>query len=234
MDWFKRHGIPGAYFIIFTVLWTHAFYRCWQLKPGVLIQLGLFLFLPIGYVISVLSQLRYLGSKKGGLHTKAADRICISDQIGSNKEPDWEALSLLNAALLDITTYTQDNKNRGKLEAHKFIQEWIRKRVDVLAINNSIQIATILSFIVAIVVGLTFGGLPWQPFWQLIILLFVVSAIIFTIMWASKKTLEEQITIVISGTWKRLGFIKFEGILSQNNPYPSFRMSFLKKWFSKK
>ena len=234
MDWFKRYGIPGAYFIIFTVLWIHAFYRCWQLKPEVLIQLGLFLFLPIGYVISVLSQLRYLGSKKGGLHTKAADRICISDQIDSNKEPNWEALSLLNAALLDTTTYTQDNKNRGKLEAHKFIQEWIRKRVDVLAINRSIQIAIFLSPISARIIGWVFREAPWQPFVELIILLFVISGIIVLIMWVSKKTLEEQITIVISGTWKSLGFIKFEGILSDDNPY-SYRKLFLpEEWFSKK
>ena len=214
MDWFKRYGIPGVYFISLTFAWIHAFYRCWllqELEPEALIQLGLFLFLPVGYIISILGQLRYLGSGKGGLGIRAAERICISEALNCRKrEPNLEALACLNAAFSDNNDF----------KAHKFIQEWIRKRMDVVVINRSILIATVLSPCVALAVGLVFRGMPFQQlFWWLIILLVVVSAVISFIMWASNKTLEEQITIVISGAWKKMGFIPIEGIVKENNPY---------------
>lgn len=204
MDWFKRYGIPGAYFLALLVAWLYAFFTGCPLRaePKELVQLGLFLFLPVGYIISVLGQLCYLKAKGGGLHTEAARRteVVFVKKVCKNlcSESELEAYSTLNAAINN----SDNGKNKNiSLNSQIFIQEWIRKRMDVVTINRTIEIATVLAFYAAVIVGLLSGGFNVQVSVQHIVLLVIVSAIILLIMRRGRRTLEEQIAIVISGAW---------------------------------
>ena len=65
MNWFQRYGIPGAYFVALTAAWL--FVLSPQTRAVVdgdhtaaLVGLAVLVFLPIGYVISVLGQVIYL------------------------------------------------------------------------------------------------------------------------------------------------------------------------------
>ena len=71
MDWFKRYGIPGAYFLAILLAWLYAMYTCWPFDLGLedLAKVMAFMFLPVGYLLSILGQLRYHWAPKGGLHT---------------------------------------------------------------------------------------------------------------------------------------------------------------------
>ena len=218
MDWFKRYGIPGAYFLALMAGWMYALYQCWPFNLGLdnLAKLVVFLFLPVGYILSILGQLCYLGSKVnclnfkakvGGLHCKAYELV---KEIPFKKdkimyESDMEALSCLNAAISDLDTAT--GKKSGNLEAHKFIQEWIRKRMDVVVINKTIKFATfsaIIGALIAFIIDTLFNGFRLEPEKNLIILLGLITIVVPTIMCKSLKKLERQITIVIAGSWSAI------------------------------
>ncbi|MCK4796404.1 MAG: hypothetical protein KAT05_03430, partial [Spirochaetes bacterium] len=219
MDWFKRYGIPGAYFLSLMVGWMYALYQCWpfNLELDDLAKLGVFLFLPVGYILSILGQFRYLGSPAGGLHCKAAKRVIPPFVKGEIKlEPDIEALSCLNAATSDLGTPT--SKNPINLEAHKFIQEWIRKRMDVVVINNTIVLATWLALFGAFIIGILFSGFRLQCEPRFVILFGLISFVVLLIMCGCRRTLQEQITIVIAGAWLAIpNKKKFKTYILQQN-----------------
>ena len=64
MDWFKRYGIPGAYFWGFLILWIWVLYDCKidniinnDAVMKVVIAGIIGSFLPIGYLISIFGQI---------------------------------------------------------------------------------------------------------------------------------------------------------------------------------
>jgi hypothetical protein len=148
VDWFKRYGIPGIYFVGLVVGWMYALYCCWPFNLTVeeVLKLGAFISLPSGYILSVLSQYLYLQFKIFGLHRKAAKRL---DILLEKYEYELEGMCCIAVSRL----------NKGNdLESQKFIQDWIRKRMDVLAINSTMIIATCLAPFVAGLIGWGLSG----------------------------------------------------------------------------
>lgn len=146
MNWFQRYGIPGAVFWGLLILWIIAFYHgrvdidIIKRDNGKVIA-GIIAgsFLPIGYLISVIGQIVYLRYPGVGIDTRARKKAKDKSGCDSNQEWKQEVLSVIEAI-----------KNEELLEQTKFLQEWMRKRMDVLAISNSLICASILSIISAL------------------------------------------------------------------------------------
>ena len=145
MNWFERYGIPGAYFVGLMAAWVYALYpdilrhQVCHNSPW-LIGLAAIAFLPIGYIISILGQLLYLNCRCLGVHRAAARRAKVFK--GLDYEPSLEAKSLLLSAL----------RTEIPVNTHLYMRDWISRRADVMSINGSLIIATVLAPIFAICV----------------------------------------------------------------------------------
>jgi len=196
MDWFQRYGIPGAYLLAMTFAWLYVGHSCWpvNLDADKLIAVGAFLFLPLGYLVSISTQLYYLLRPQGGLHRAAANRINVTVPGETNniqaREPDLEAISCLTAAL----------GQKLPLDSERHIQEWIRKRMDVIVMNRGLEVGTFVAGFVGLLL-LLLGVVSFQPNWCLIGSLFILSVIMVAIARWVRRTIEEQITVVISGVF---------------------------------
>ena len=148
MDWFKRYGIPGAYFIALSGLWSFALHPCLvkelidEKNVNLLIAgVGLF-FVPIGYLICIFEQFIYLRWRwpRIGIIGRAMLSSGKFTKIDFKKEKEFflEAESC-------IWAIKDSNSNVGiDLERQKFIQAWLRGRNDILTINGSLIVETIL------------------------------------------------------------------------------------------
>src|SRR3990167_7789047 len=161
MNWFERYGIPGAYFIGLMAGWIYVFcpnllkHHAWP-DPQWLLGLAI-TFLPIGYVISIFSQFVYLKWRRWfacyprlriclGFHGAAHDKLRVP---GSKLTQDEKNEEILEARTLILTA-----SRNGVLtvEAHRYIRDWIARRMDVVAIDQSIFWATIFANIIAFIV----------------------------------------------------------------------------------
>lgn len=212
MNWFERYGIPGTYFYIILLSGLYALYPCRMAKmdPRALAAFAVS-FLPIGYIISIIGQWVYLHFKCCGLHRKAAEHCGITSIAGkcldSTTESELEVLSCLNAIDAENVLNGADDY-KVFLDKQRFIQEWIRKRMDVLMINHSLQIATVLVFFMTLLLGPALWRFGWQPNYYLIPLLIVILGGVITITCFTNSILKGQIVRIISGCWRELGFEK--------------------------
>ncbi len=194
MNWFQRYGIPGAYFVVLLVTGLYALYpgivQFWDRQTAV--GLALLAFLPVGYVISIFIQWRYLVGF--GTHRAAMDRLRIPG-LGFPDDPTAANEGIIEArTLLLVTLHT----NAIPLDAHKFIRDWNARRYDVIAINRSIIAANILAFAV-FVLAFFFSGIDWR--WPWVFAPLIVSVIL--IMWLDNRILRNQIIEVIAGVYRR-------------------------------
>lgn len=75
MDWFKRYGIPGAYFYGLTLAWLYVLYPCViSDNTNVFFALATITFLPIGYLITNFQYSLYLKCRCKGLLRKAKEK----------------------------------------------------------------------------------------------------------------------------------------------------------------
>ena len=183
-----------------------------------LVALAVFISLPVGYIICILSQwwylegpmwLRWLHIGKQRLHGQAANSAKVtftyeSKEVPPEDEPTLEALTLAHLVLTGLREKLPVNDQR-------FIQEWIRRRNDVVAINRSVIVATILALIAAaliLAIGPQLLGNPPSRSLELAILL-AISAVVISIMCCSSNALEIGITvlrlIVLVLIWGSLG-----------------------------
>jgi hypothetical protein len=211
MNWFQRYGIPGAIFWGLLILWIGAFYhseidkvlhstQVYDVKVVGGIIVGSFL--PIGYLISILGQLIYLACPCFGIHgVHMRARRLAGVKFGDNDtwwrrwEAKVEALTFLNVVAA--------RQNRLELEQSRFIQEWNRHRVNVLAINWSLMLATVLSPLSVCIFIKVFDLTPqvnWNWFWFATI----VSGFIFVVSLVSWLVLHYQVTKVIAGHFSLL------------------------------
>jgi len=216
MNWFERYGIPGTYFYIALLAGLYALYPHKMVNVDMRALAAFAVsFLPVGYIITVFTQWLYLSSKKYGLHTKAADEWHVKSidgkELKSLTEADIEALSSIH-----IT-----NCDKDEIDAHKFIREWIRKRMDVLTINYSMQIATILDFLLIPTLGFALWRYEWQRNSVMIGLLLAVFVFILFFTMLSSWTVERQVIKAIQGAWEASGFKAKCSIDPQATPNPT-------------
>ena len=164
MNWFQRYGIVGMYFLVIAFLWLYCLglspidLSKWNEVKGFIAILS-FAFLPIGYILSVFSQLLYY---KGNL-----GRQIHKERLKAMKPADKQKLGLdcccdEDEHICEIAMTAFDRfKNYGKdLEAARYLDMFITKRFDVLAINNSLILSTIISLLMsAIIILIKYSGL---------------------------------------------------------------------------
>jgi hypothetical protein len=231
MNWFERYGIPGTYFVVLSAAWVYSTYTCLleqsqSFELGGLISVGTFL--PIGYLLSILTQAIYLNWRRCihrlsnircikwffekscfrwlltklivsrnirnylGFHTLALANIRkdLNESKYANDESLLESLALLRSTInppLDV-------------ENQVYVRNWISRRMDVIAINQSICLATILSAIIGTILFFQKSGQHSKP---ALIILVIVSVFVFLVTVFSSQTLKRQVVAVIEGMFRK-------------------------------
>ena len=195
MNWFQRYGIPGAYFIVLTVAWIYALSgmeleKIEELQFNILISLAVITFIPIGYIISILQQVLYYIIPFLGMHRAAKKKSSLNLAGDPKFEPIVEAYSVL--LVVD---------KRISLDMHQYFRDWIRRRMDVVAINFSLFIATLLAFIIPFLITRYYlkSNILYNNTVEILLLVSVV-VIIITIL--SMVVLHLQIRTLITEIYK--------------------------------
>ena len=208
MNWFQRYGFPGMYFWGLLILWLTAFHAC-EIKGGNVKMgnctvvdvkiIGAIIaasFLPVGYLISILGQSLYLLSPFG-VHLRATRKADI--RFGDNDacrglwgrwEPRIEALSCFAAA---------SHPGCATIDESRYLQGWVRNRTNVLAIDFSLMLSTVLSPFTAYAIVKVFG-LDTHPNWNWnwLWFAFLLSVFIFVVSLGNWLILCHQVTILIT------------------------------------
>lgn len=155
MAWFQRYGIPGACFLGLLALWTVSFFSCdlGDIVKGdsatIVAAIAAISFVPIGYLISILQQIIYLWWKKPwfGITGKA---IREANVFQDTQEREYlleaEACLLVMSEKVNIgNNEIKDNKLSVSVDKQRFLQDWIRNRNNVMAVNASLMLATLLA-----------------------------------------------------------------------------------------
>jgi|GEM_PF-2985456 len=211
MNWFERYGIVGMYFFMALFVWYTCLFAAFKVEETVLLIEGIpikyigalfgFMFLPIGYIIMVLSQwLYYKGIYGNRIHRKVFDQLSNKLRIkeitgipGKPSEADAEM------ALTYIDRIKMKYKDIKKVES---LAVWIRKRFDVIAINNGVLLATLLSFVSAAIIKSIVSSLYLLDIFRhtslkLFIACSVLFIIIVIIMFMSQRKLADQIRKIV-------------------------------------
>ncbi len=204
MNWFERYGIPGAYFVSLMAIWIYAirpdlFKNEACLSPELLAALAALIFLPSGYVISIIGQSVYLnwrscfirlrfGRLRGclGFHGAALDSLDPANQY--RDEAIIEARTLL---------LTASRNGPLSVNTHRYMRDWIAKRMDVVAINLSLLLATFLAFIITLILLSFARGLSLTAIIPFIISILVIIAMVYSIV-----VLRRQVIRVIAGIYR--------------------------------
>ena len=147
--------------------------------------------MPIGYVISIVGTSIYL--KWLGVHRAAMEMVRVSpirflDGKLTRDEAIVEANSTLLAAL-------RNGIPGISLEGHCYIRDWIRRRMDVVAINFSLIVATLLAGIIALVIWV------WQHPNGVIIPL-IISILVILAMICNMRKWHRGVVEVIAGIYR--------------------------------
>ncbi len=226
MAWFQRYGFAGAYFWGLLILWLAAFYNCelHRILTGDVAKIvGAIVatsFLPIGYISSILQQIIYLWSRRPQLGiTRRAIKKANVFQDNNEREYLLEA----EACLLVMSDKININKNKVQdnnpdIDRQRFLQDWIRNRNNVMAINGSLMIASILAFITA--VSVPYPLFKWEMQFELrwFLFAFLVTVFVFLILLFSWDILSEKVVRVEAGIYKILAKLPAsELVLKKNN-----------------
>lgn len=204
MNWFGRYGIPGAYFVGLMVIWIYAirpdlFKNAACPSPELLAASAAVTFLPLGYIISIFGQFVYLNWRRCfigfrrlggwlGFHGAAMDRLGFQ--------------LIQDEAIIEARTLLLTASRDGPLsvDTHRYIRNWIARRMDVVAINLSVIVATVLAGIIALIF------FHWFPssFAQAIPLL-ISSALVMAVMVCSIVVLRRQVIEVITRIYREWG-----------------------------
>ena len=210
MGWFQRYGFPGAYFWGLSALWLSAFYHCEfrNILTGDTAKtvgaIATASFLPIGYLISIIQQTIYLWFKKPwfGITGRAMKKANVF-QDTNEREYLLEAEACL-VVMSEKVEGRKGNNNKLDVDKQRFLQDWIRNRNNVMAINGSLMLATVLAFLTAFLVP--YFCLKWevQVEWGWFGLAIGVTVPVFLILFSSWRMLSKEVVTVEAGIYKML------------------------------
>lgn len=197
MNWFQRYGFVGAYFILLMGVWIWVWYpNIMENRDAQLLVAGAAIgFLPVGYIISVLQMLIYHEWGPSQIMRDAQQKVIGKKNFHQwpHDEPTREADSLL---LFVFPKNTWD-----ELGAQRFTREWIARRTDVMAMNYSIVVATILASLLSFVMGLHSGRLTFAGDIQPLVV-FVISVLVGLVMWWSRGKLAGEVITVVAALYQ--------------------------------
>lgn len=195
MNWFERYGITGLYFVGLLAGWAYTSYPQTNILQPAWIAALIAMSLPIGYMISIFSQVMYLNWRRCcfriprlrqwlGFHGAAMDRLGLQE--------------IRDEAIIEARTLLLTASSNGALsvETQRYMRDWISRRMDVVAINQSIIWATFLAVIIAFIF--------WRasPCYNLFSTPSLISVIVILAMFFSILVLRRQVIEVIAGIYR--------------------------------
>lgn len=202
MGWFQRYGIPGAYFCGLVILWFGALYHCQfseliKSEHQVKIAAGILAasFLSVGYLVSVLGQILYHLIPGIGIDTRARKRASIRFRTWFDRWLEYRQEAITVFQIMTTTSFS--------LDQIKWLLEWMSKRMDMIVINSSLILATVLAPITVWWLPTIFGlKVQWDRQW--LILGCIVSIIVFTLSIFSWWVLTCQLVRVEKEAFKKM------------------------------
>lgn len=207
MNWFQRYGIPGAYFYGLLFYIYYILYPCNinQLNHDLLGPFCLLTFLPIGYLFSILQQYIYYSNNFFGIHRKAAIKSKVKFQLFESYNNDESSTEV--CAILYLTGVVGPLKDKKEFIQNMIVrQEWCRRRMDVMSINLSLFLSSLLSLglllLLIILSKIFYWSTQIHPL-NLIVFIVIVVAIMLLLILSYRK-LEKQVIDVISTSFQKL------------------------------
>jgi len=212
MDWFKRYGITGSYFLVFLIAWLYALFPSMfnRMEHNIFSFIAA-AFLPVGYLITIFQQSIYLNKKlkkkKRGIHLWAKIDTEYSFPDEENLIDYWRVFQedWSEAAIEVLSTFSivEDViKQKINLNFQKHFQDWHRRRMDVLVISSSMLCATIIVLIsVSCIFGLycfTHKSLPESINKHLLSFLLIISIFIICVLSRNIRLISNQIRFFLS------------------------------------
>lgn len=160
MNWFERYGIVGAYSLLILLVWVvscTSFTLVINTATSEYCKVTLgsipaeyiggfftFTFLPVGYIVSMFSMMFYYSFFGGRqIHREIANILKLDPNWG-----EWRCEAVITA-YDRLRLWNKNRKNpETELEGLKFLASFGTRRFDVLSINNSIILSTLLSPII--------------------------------------------------------------------------------------
>lgn len=147
MNWFERYGIAGNYAVALGLLYVFIFFPdTLPDKPEAILGIGALLFLPIGYLVSILSQWCIYGVEgfTRPIHKNVMNFLIKKEGIAlSSPKSELEAENCLAMKYREIC----DPDERASRDLN---QEFARKRWDVIAIDNSLILTTLVYLTISV------------------------------------------------------------------------------------
>jgi hypothetical protein len=198
MNWFERYGIVGACFLFFVILWFTSIHPVLLTDSQVKFVgwLFLFIFLPIGYGISIISQsLYYLGLSGHRIHKEFIEEL--KDEV--REKHNLEKTYCDEAKSESILTCRIRLDEKNDLKRIQYLASYVTKRFDVIAINKSIILSTFLSLVVAVITCLfIFKGWNGFEISNIRLLLVIGVLLVFNILlMINNSKMYTQIEIII-------------------------------------
>jgi len=205
MNWFERYGIPGLYFVLLVATACYIFGPPCDKDTAIQIFIAaLSASLPIGYILVVTSQWLYYKVPCLQVHHKAwkAAKKDADKELPEDEEWWVEA----RATILGRWKLDEEKIPKG-IEKGKWLQEWFTKRFDVLAINSTLILATIIGLLVLIIMCcLRFSQaspLDYYRRWALVAFI-GLSILAIAVLVLSNNLLKEQARYVATEYYKDL------------------------------
>lgn len=203
MNWFERYGVVGGYFLFILIIWAYAITDIKIDFNDAKNILGLALILPFGYLISIFSQYLYYSGFCGRMvHNEIGEIIRQHNQFQKDIKLESNFSEEENEAI--ITYWNRMKFFNSKLESFKYLAGFATKRFDVISINNSLIIATILAPL-AVAIGNIFLNDMKFRYSEMLWIALIFSASVLVITNGSNQKLNNQILLVNKEIFKSRG-----------------------------
>lgn len=223
MNWFERYGVVGFYFVLLMSIFFYMTFKNYHLLnyKEIIIALITLATLPSGYIISIISQLYFY---KLLLFTWDRKNIHMSsfEEIGKNNicyvnilknlgylgkvENEWQSEVASN--IIGLINLDENEVDKGE-----WLSRVINKRMDVIAINGSIICATIIAWLLFVIMQLCIKYFGYLVDITLIKdttitiisgVLGITSLLLVILLWFSKKLLSMQLKELITYSFTNL------------------------------
>lgn len=218
MNWFKRYGIVGAYFLFFVTLWFKSIssFSLIEGQQQLFAAVFTFTFLPVGYCISIISQWLYYKELSGHCIHKKFIKNDLDDVIRTKYNLESKYSEEDKAEIILTCRIRLDETNN--LDRIKYLAGQATKRFDVVAINKAIILSTALSPFGALFSSLFICNfnIKLTPYYGRLSIVVLISVVIIILLTACNSIMYRQINIldkeILSKEWK-----KQEETTSKNN-----------------
>lgn len=208
------------------MLWLAAFYNCElynTLRGDVAKTVGAIAvasFLPIGYISSIVQQIIYLRLRKIriGITWRAMKKANVF--LDTNEREyllEAEACLVVMSEKVKKENQQEVENNKPDVDKQRFLQDWIRNRNNVMAINASLIVASILAILTALLVPkfLLIWEIQLEMRWFLFASLLTVLS--FVILLWSWIILSKEVVRVEAGIYKMLVNLPGSNLVLRNN-----------------